>query len=223
MPSSGPSLLQQAPAQRLLTREADVLAAAIGRQPWQRGLFVGVAVMPSRLRSRLVHAVSLDLAGNRLQGDLLARSDEALPFIDEAFPLVVLSHVLEWVAHADDLLREAVRVLESGGTLAVSGFEPFSAWSPWLLCRRSPRPMLTAPGWLQQRLRAHGVETRQVMRCGAALPGMTGAGGETWLGGGFVLLAIRRRAAVTMLRTRQPRRYAGASAPWLSNTHRECA
>jgi ubiquinone/menaquinone biosynthesis C-methylase UbiE len=48
---------------------------------------------------------------------------EALDFAPEAFDCVVLSHVLTVTTHPENLLREALRVLEPGGCLAVLTYD----------------------------------------------------------------------------------------------------
>ncbi len=52
----------------------------------------------------------------------------SLPIASESCQIVVLSHVFD-VEHNKHLaLREAVRVLQPGGTLLIIGFNPFSLW-----------------------------------------------------------------------------------------------
>lgn len=159
------------------------------------------------------------------QGDVRARVDEALPFVDEAFRTVLVEHVLEWTPLAVNVLDEAVRVLAADGVLLVSGFHPFSLWMPWLLCRKRPRPMLTPPGWVRQRLAALGVDVQQVRRCGAAWPTAGVATEHAWAGGGFVLMARKQRAALKPLASVYTIRHlrAGKQGAWMPGTQRECA
>lgn len=223
MPVSPSKLFQQSPVQGLLVREAQAVAATLGQRFWERGLFIGMVPGDSVVCSRTACGVSLALVGDTFQGSVRARIDEALPFADEAFPLVVISHVLEWVPHAHDLLHEAARVLAPQGTLVVTGFHPLSAWLPWLLVRRHPRPMLTAPGWLRQRLAGWDVDATRVIRFGACVPGVHDTRGESLLGGSFAMLACKHRAAIMTLRTSAPSRSKRVSGAWVSGTHRESA
>ncbi len=224
MPFADHPLLGRAPAHRLLAAEAGALSAALSGQSGAHGLYVAAAHMHAAWLPRIGCWTHLRLAEGLLHGDVEARADEPLPFVDEGFRVVVLSHVLEWTPHAAGLLDEAARVLAPEGILAVTGFHPFSAWLPWLLCRRRPRPMLTAPGWLRQRLARHDVQALRVRRFGACIPGARSTWGQGGLGGGFVLVARKRRAFVTPidLRTARKRR-APAGGLWVPGTHRECA
>jgi SAM-dependent methyltransferase len=164
----------------------------------------------------------LQLRGAEFAGDLQARADEALPFLDGSFCAVLLNHVLEHTGSAAELLDEATRVLLPGGLLVLTGFHPLSAWTPWLLCQGVRRPALAGPAWLRRRLAAHGVQTYAVRRFGPAFPGVAAAPGPALLGGGFLLLARKRRAAVTPLRARTQR----ARVPvrtFAPGARRECA
>ena len=60
--------------------------------------------------------------------DLVAADTAELPFATGSIEGVVLHHALEVVANRRGTLREAARVLRSGGRLVVIGFNPFSLW-----------------------------------------------------------------------------------------------
>ncbi|HET8554665.1 MAG TPA: methyltransferase domain-containing protein [Rhodanobacteraceae bacterium] len=205
--------------------ESGVLARTLAGQAGAHGLYLSMNEPPSLDWPRVACLTRLRLADDRWRGDVLARVDEALPFADESFRMVVLEHVLEWTRHAVNLLDEAVRVLEPDGCLAVTGFHPFSPWTPWLLCRPRPRPMLTAPGWVGQCLAAHGFDTLQVRRCGASLPVAGARRDNAWLGGAFVLTARKQRTAIMSLKPiRRVRQESGKRhGAWVPGTQRECA
>ena len=63
--------------------------------------------------------------GTPLLGDALS-----LPFADASFDRIIASEVLEHVDRDDDALRELVRVLRPGGTIAIT----VPAWLPERIC-----------------------------------------------------------------------------------------
>ncbi|MDQ7990058.1 MAG: methyltransferase domain-containing protein [Candidatus Dactylopiibacterium sp.] len=62
-----------------------------------------------------------------LTADLLAEAEE-LPFASQSLDLVVLPHVLEFVSHPHQVLREVERVLLPEGHVLITGFNPVSLW-----------------------------------------------------------------------------------------------
>lgn len=216
-------LMDQAPAHRLHAAESVTLGHVLSGQAGSHGLYIGMTERVAKGLPRMGCWTRLRMTGERLDGAVHARVDEPLPFVDDAFRVVVLSHVLEWTPQAAPLLDETVRVLAPEGLLAVTGFHPATAWLPWLLCRRAPRPMLTAPGWLRQRLARLDVKPAGLHRCGAALPSLDGGATPAWLGGGFVFVARKERTSVMALRPRARRQAADRQRGWVPGTHRECA
>jgi SAM-dependent methyltransferase len=211
------------PMRRLLDAEARALAPELGGLAGAHGLQVAAAALrlpPTPLLGRWAQLQLDDATG--LGGDVRARADEALPFLDDVFRVVLLAHALEHAPCAAELLAEAARVLAPEGLLMVTGFHPLSAWTPWLVCRGRQRPQLAGPAWLRARLAAQGVQTYAVRRFGPAVPGVSASAAQAWLGGGFLLLARKRRAAVTPLRdrARSGRVAVGTFAP---GARRECA
>jgi SAM-dependent methyltransferase len=207
MPFSVSSMNAPPPIRRLLDAEALALTPELAGLAGTHGLQLTAAVLEPPPTPMLGCWTRLQLCGARFAGDLQARADEALPFLDDSFCVVLLNHVLEHAGSAPELLDEATRVLVPGGLLALTGFHPLSAWTPWLLCQGVCRPALAGPAWLRRRLAVHGVQTYAVRRFGPAFPGVGAVPGQALLGGGFLLLARKRRAAVTPLRPRpQPAR-----------------
>lgn len=217
------ALMQQPAAGRLHAAESVALAQALAGQAGDHGLYLGMTGRMAKGLPRMGCWTHMRLDEGEFGGGVRARVDEPLPFVDDAFRVVVLSHVLEWTPHAADMLDEAVRVLAPEGFLAITAFHPFSAWTPWLLCRRSPRPMLIAPAWLRQQLATRAMLEPSVHRCGASLPTRHGVAAPAWFGGGFVMIARKRRAAVMNLRAHARRRQTGRHGAWVHGTHRECA
>lgn len=138
------------------------------------------------------------------RGDLRASTAEPLPFVDDAFDLLLLRHALEATPHAASLLNESVRVLAPGGMLVITGVHPLSCWSPWMYWRgRNPPHRLHMPLQLGQCLRQAGLDLEPLRRVGSLLPRATRASdspADSPLGGGYVLLARKRRHSVTPLR-----------------------
>lgn len=210
------------PIQRLLDAEVSTLAPELAGLAGTHGLQLTAAVLDLPPTPMLGCWTRLRLRGGEFTGDLRVRADEALPFLDDSFCAVLLNHVLEHTANSTALLDEAARMLIPGGLLALTGFHPLSAWTPWLLCQGVRRPALAGPAWLRRRLATHGVQTYAVRRFGPAFPGVAAAPGQALLGGGFLLLARKRRAAVTPLRVRPQ----GARVPvrtFAPGARRECA
>lgn len=191
-----------APLRQLLDEQARALAADLQRCSGTHALLVSASVLdvPPAL-PMLGCWVRLCVRDGRYAGDLRAAVDEPLPFIDDAFELVLLRHSLEVVTPADDLLAEAVRVLAPGGILVLTGIHPISGWAPWFRWRaRGAHWLLQMPLRLRHRLLQAGLEIERMQRVGRTWPGIaaTRLGGS--LGGGYVLLARKRRRAITPLR-----------------------
>lgn len=191
-----------APLRQLLDEQARALAADLQRCSGTHALLVSAWVLdvPPAL-PMLGCWVRLCVQDGRYAGDLRAATDEPLPFIDDAFELVLLRHSLEVVAQADDLLAEAVRVLAPGGILVLTGVHPISGWAPWFHWRaRGAHRVLQMPLRLRHRLLQAGLEIERVQRVGCTWPGATATRPGGSLGGGYVLLARKRRRAITPLR-----------------------
>jgi SAM-dependent methyltransferase len=180
------------------------------------------AMLPDIQRSAGIRALSLDasadgeapvlpmigcwvrmwIAADGYRGDVCATADAPLPFLDEAFDVVLLRHALEVVAEPSVLLGEAMRVLVPGGVLVLTGVHPVSGWAPWFYWRSRGPQVLRFPGQLGKRLERHGLEIEWIRRVGRAWPGDTAshAGPFNPCGGGYVLMARKRCRRVTPLR-----------------------
>jgi SAM-dependent methyltransferase len=154
------------------------------------------------------------------RGDLIAPTDALLPFVDDAFDLVLLRHALEVVAASSVLLAESIRVLSPGGMLVVTGVHPVSAWAPWFYWRaRGGGQALHMPFRLVLALQQAGMDIERLQRVGSLLPGVTKAQPTLAraFGGGYVLIARKRRHGVTPLR-RQPMSGTRRNASWRIST-----
>ena len=167
---------------------------------------------------------SLCVGAGRYGGDAVAALNEPLPFVDEAFELVLLRHAQEVVPVAREWLAEVLRTLAPGGLLVITGVHPISAWVPWFYWRsRAPKPVLRMPGELSRAMQAAGVEIERVRRVGRIWPGAASVplARSNWWGGGYVLIARKRRRAVTPLRIKAVPMLVSASNGRLSPSARQ--
>ncbi|WLQ15570.1 class I SAM-dependent methyltransferase [Hahella aquimaris] len=72
------------------------------------------------------------------EGSLVCHSHE-LPLESDSIDLVILHHTLDVAARPHQSLREAARVLRSGGHMVIIGFNPLSAWGLRRAIFRSPK------------------------------------------------------------------------------------
>ncbi|MBP1472807.1 methyltransferase domain-containing protein [Frateuria sp. MAH-13] len=212
------------PMRGLLAAEAQALAPELQRCAGAYALQVS-AIARARppalpMLDRWVH---LHLDGNQGAGDLRMRLDEPLPFLDDAFGLVLLSHALEVASDPPFLLREAARVLAPGGILALTGMHPASGWLPWLLWRRQRGVNLESPLRIGHWLRGVELNVERVQRVGPMWPSSAVVphhGGP--LGGGYLLIARKRRLAAAPIRLR-PRAIAATPVAGLAPGARRSA
>jgi len=216
-----------APVRRLQDDQARAMTPALQRCVGDYALLIGTSpdgAAPPAL-PMLGCWIHMQLRGGRYRGDLLAAGDESLPFVDDAFELVLLQHALEASAVPGPLLDEAIRVLAPGGVLAITGVHSMSAWAPWFRWRsRGAGLKLSMPLRLMTDLQREGFEIEQAQRVGCVLPGGAAAHAvrARMFGGGFVLIARKRRRVVTPLRI-QPTSVAVPATGRLSPSTRRSA
>ncbi|MEO7050159.1 MAG: methyltransferase domain-containing protein [Rhodanobacter sp.] len=194
-----------APLRGLLSAQTEFAAESLKSCSGVHGLMVSVAGgqrTPALLH--VGHWVELRICGDRFEGALRAELKEALPFVDEAFDVVVMQHVLQSEASAAGLLLDAVRVLAPGGMLVISGIHPLGAWAPWFLWKsRHQQQRLDLPLHLLHLVRSAGLAPVRCSRVGTLWPSLSAVHGMTrvrpW-GGGYVLLARKSRHIITPLR-----------------------
>lgn len=71
--------------------------------------------------------------------NVLPCSPHMLPIASDSIDLVILHHTLDVSEHPHQVLREASRVLRSGGHVVVVGFNPYSLWGLVRLMTRRKR------------------------------------------------------------------------------------
>ncbi|MBB1127113.1 class I SAM-dependent methyltransferase [Thiospirillum jenense] len=153
----------------------------------------------------------------------LTASFEQLPFPSDSLDVVVLPHILDFVADPQQVLCEAERVLIPDGRLVLLGFNPLSSWGIWRLgnWRRCQMPwsgQWQTAGRLCEWLDIVGL---QVERCDKLVyrPPLRSARGsqlawlDTWgrrywrpFGAVYAICAVKRVSALMPLRWRQRRR-----------------
>lgn len=193
-----------APLCRLRDAQVQVLTPELQRCAGTHALLLGVANNDTPPSLPMLGCwVRLYLGEGRYEGDVRAALDEPLPFVDDAFDLVLLRHALEVSPAASNLLSDAIRVLAPGGVLALAGVHPASGWSPWLRWQTRGRALrLQWPLRLRRMLRREGFRVELARRVGRGWPGLPASGkatGNTW-GGGYVLIARKQRRLITPLR-----------------------
>jgi SAM-dependent methyltransferase len=196
-----------APLRRLLDDQARAMAVDLQRCFGTHALLLGATVDDAPPALPLLGCwTRLHADNDRYQGDLQAATDEPLPFVDDAFELVLLRHALEVVPAPSSLLAEAIRILAPGGVLVITGVHPFGAWAPWFYWHgHGKRRILQMPWRLRHSLQHAGLEIERAQRVGCLWPSggvahSTNAGG-IW-GGGFLVIARKRRRMTTPLRIR---------------------
>ncbi|WP_266167965.1 methyltransferase domain-containing protein [Dyella subtropica] len=197
MPQRDKDIYASAHLRHLLAEEAAALLPDLQRCAGTHALLVSALshdhppVLPL-----LGNWARMRLVANRYHGDIRARSDEALPFVDDAFGLVLLRHAVEVAPAPQALLQEACRVLAPGGVLALTGMHPLSGWLPWLYwyTRGGSMPALKSPLTLERWVRAGELDVERIHRVGHVWPnGGAHTRGISALGGGYVLIARKRR------------------------------
>jgi len=196
-------IYSSAPIRHLMAEETAALAPGLQRCSGRHALLVSAAegdvppVLPL-----LGTWTQLSVRQGRYSGDLAASSVEPLPFVDDAFDLIVLRHALEVSATPQEMLEEASRVLAPGGVLALTGLHPFSAWLPWMIWRtRGNTPSMHSPLLLERWVRRRELDIERVERVGRLWPSSR-AGIESThaFGGGYLLIARKRRRMATPVR-----------------------
>lgn len=192
------------PMRRLRREQTRSLVGDVRRCSGTHALLLAAAVGDVPPSSPMLGCwTTLHIDKDRYCGDVNAAANEPLPFIDDAFQLVLLCHVLEvapaWAAVLDD----AIRMLAPGGVLIITGLHPVSSWAAWFWWReRRTVRRLHLPVGFTGALRGAGVEVERLTRVGRSWPARASAPAipDNMFGGGYVLVARKRRQIMTRLR-----------------------
>lgn len=192
-----------APLRSLFAEETVALVPELQRCSGTHALMVSAAEQDAPpVLPLLGNWTRLRMDGGRYAGDLRARADEPLPFLNDAFDLVLLRHALEVSDEPQALLEEASRVLSPGGVLALTGLHPFSVWLPWMMWRtRGRAPTMRSPLLLERWVRRIELDIERVERVGRLWPSShAGLDAPHAFGGGYLLIARKRRRMATPIR-----------------------
>jgi len=228
---------EDGPLTTLLQRELSMLGPILDGVFGVWGLHVRPHThAPSALPPHLLSAmVELTQTPN---GSLIGHTrcePQSLPFASESFKLVIAQHVLEQCAEGDEVAAEIARVLAPEGVALFFGFNPVSLWRPWL-ARRAPRDLRfrAAGGWRDVLIRSR-LDVLQIRYSGLWSPWAISAGkredaaAPAWtrsfgrFGGSWLLLARKRRSALTPLRLAAVRSDLKLKPSLVPGARRECA
>ena len=216
---------------------APILAGVYGTT----GLFLRAhAAAPAAAKAPLL-ATMLDLAlddAQTLRGGLTCTPWE-LPLASESCKLIVVQHLFEQVEDPASSANEIARVLAPEGVLLALGFNPMSLWRPWLAgtARHARVPLrFQSAQSCAMTMGGQGIDILQTRYFGALSPWSApeatpqddapDGARPTALArfrGSWLLLARKRRSALTPLRLRRNARDLARNPRLAPGAHRECA
>lgn len=227
MHHGGNDIYVSAPLRRLQDAQMRVLTPELQRCCGTHALLLGAAESDTPPALPMLGSwVRLYLDQGGYRGDLMAATDERLPFSDDVFDLVLLRHALEVSPAAAALLVEAIRVLAPGGVLALAGVHPLSGWMPWWCLHAKGRSLrLQLPWQLQRTLQREGLEIELAQRVGRSWPGLRSLDNRAVniFGGGYVLIARKRRRLAMPRRIKPANMTVSASSQLSPGTRRSSA
>lgn len=213
--------------QALLQREREhldtILPTLFGYHIVQVGCLPGDDLLAS---SRITNKVLFDAdSGGESLAPMAYAYPDAMPIESGSVDVVLLPHTLEFERQPHQILREADRILIPEGHVVVLGFNPWSLWGIWRLCRcrggKAPwrgdfLSLIRIKDWMAL-LGFDVVLVRRyfyrppIQRSGVLkkLAFMEKLGARLWprLSGAYILLARKRVATLTPVRPRwRPRR-----------------
>ena len=167
-------------------------------------------------------ASRLHVAGESLIGDARCAAD-ALPWAAESFQIVIARHVVDSLPIDSGIEAELARVLAPGGTLMVSGLNPFSPWRLWWsrACRDGSRvTKCRSPHHAQRTFETHGLSFEDRAFIGGSWPPhdvraremLPDERGSRWHGA-WLLVVKKRAAAVRPIPLRSATRRRAALGP----------
>ena len=192
-----------------MAQEQQQLALLMPRAFGHYSVYLGLnAKLSSNLASPIKNAMAL--TSNLQLGGHAVMDPHQLPLANEAIDLVVLQHVLDMSDNPHQTLREAARVINSGGRLVITGFNPYSLWGLWRQLRFKRRVPWRANFLAQRRLKDWltllnfgDFDIKPVYDCSPAKWKT-----KPWLkcfvnplGSGYVLSAVKQETRVHLLKT----------------------
>jgi len=220
-----------APIQALYAREIAALASIVSGVYGNYGLFLRphasvCGPLPEHLLGKMIELAPAETG--ILEGGVRCAPD-LLPFASESFKLLIAQHVLEQVDEADACAVELARVLAPEGVALILGFNPLGTWRPWLMTHATHLRPHSAQKW-RMLLAREQVDTLQVRFPGSLWPraGIAAEPGAisarlARLGSSWLLLARKRRSALTPLRLRSSQRELALNPTLAPGAHRNCA
>ena len=135
--------------QRLLALESSWLSDWLVQLRGQKLLYTGIDKAPSHItKAEMRHRFCFEMPWQRQSTSFQAQvSEYRWPLADAVVDLVILQHTLDFTAKPHQVLREASRVLCSGGYIVILGFNPYSSWgiSRWIRQFSKELPWSTNP------------------------------------------------------------------------------
>ena len=201
--------LQTALGQELLARESALLDEYLPTRFGYHFMQFGFTDHTFFENSRIGHKFSLSADTGTSDHDLIA-STQSLPVKSETVDLVLLHHALDFSSHQHQLLREVSRVLISGGSVIIFGFNPLSCWGtrqklpwhkkqPWqakLLSTRRISDWLTLLDFQIEQIRygvyALPVNSEKVIRYSGFMEPV--ASRLNWPSGGIYMICAKKQA-----------------------------
>jgi SAM-dependent methyltransferase len=222
------NIYRSAPTELLLARELAALDPLLAGIYGRHGLYIRPQYMPEVAEPAhlLGNLITLHIdTPHRLAGALSCAPSQ-LPFASESFKLIVVQHAAENIAEPALFSDELARVLAPEGVALILGFNPYSAWRPWLALQQRRMPgcavRLQSPHRWETQLAQYDIDVMQRRYVGSFLPRASAAAQAPddsarslrWLSGlrgAYLLLARKRRSTLTPLRLRKaPRERAQA-------------
>lgn len=220
-----------APMQALLAREMADLAPILSGAYGNYGLILRPRHAGGTLPPHLLGTIAaLHVDERGMFAGSVQCAPWQLPFASESFKVLIAQHALERIADAAACVAELSRVLAPEGIALVFGFNPYGSWRPWLLRRANDLHLCSAQTCSAQ-FAHERIDTLQVRFPGlmwpcAQAPADTRSApasrfarfGSSWL-----LIACKRRSALTPIRLRSGARDPGRAPQLAPGAHRNVA
>ncbi len=117
--------------QSILQRECEELNPFLAKIPALLMLQLGCTEHINKLvTSPIVRRITFCKKIELIHPKHLAQSSyRQLPLVSESVDIIVLPHILDTELQAEEILREACRIIAPDGHIAIFGFNPWSLWS----------------------------------------------------------------------------------------------